>query len=90
MVQEVAAPGVIEIPSQSTWESTDPSAPVFPGNSEGTRIRGQRHGSASLEIMPGSFFERTALRSCTAVPSELPWTSLLLDSCTLVHFSWEN
>lgn len=80
IVQEVAAPAVIEIPPQSTWKSTDPSAPVFPGNSEGTWIRGQRNGSAPLEIMSGSFFERTALRSCMVLPCELPWTSLLLDS----------
>ena len=33
---EVAASGVIEIPSSSTWGSTEPSAQLLPGNSEGT------------------------------------------------------
>jgi hypothetical protein len=85
IVQEVwMAPRVIEMSSQSSWGSPEPSTPVSLGNSEGTWIQRQSSISAPLEIMSGSEFERQELLShavihvndCSWHPSSLTLVSL--------------
>lgn len=49
IVQEGAAPGVIEIPSLSTWGSTELSARVCLGISERTRLLRRQCQGHSLD-----------------------------------------
>lgn len=70
---EVGASRVIEIPSPSTWGSTEPSARLLPGNSEGTWIQGQSNISAPLERMSGSSCEHQELLSHETILVNCSW-----------------